>query len=429
MKLIHTADWHLGQTFFEHDRREEHALFLQWLRKQIAVHGVDLLLISGDVFDNPNPSAESQRVYYHFLRDVTAENPNLQIIVIAGNHDSAARLEAPNPLLETMNVTVRGVVRRKNHCEQSSEDDDRNRAQKEPYIGTGRQDALVGDIDYRHLIIPIDRGGYCLAVPYLRQGDYPQSETYTQGVQAMYQRLYNMIETQSQPIIAMGHLQATGSELSQDDRAERTIIGGLECISPNAFAQGIAYTALGHLHRAQRVSGRERVRYAGAPLPMSFAERHNKQGVNLVTINHETTVERIAFDPPVKLLSIPREPMPLREVLAEIEKLPNIERLPNGEISFGSPYLEVKVLITEPEPSLRAQVERALEGKAVKLARIAASTVQREEQARHFTYEELQKIDPLDMATDIFKRRYGGEAMPEAMKELLQTVIREVERD
>ena len=94
MKILHTADWHLGQTFYEYDRREEHLHFLEWLKQQIRQHEIDVLLIAGDVFDSPNPSAESQRMYYRFLREVTSENPSVQIIIIAGNHDSAARLEA-----------------------------------------------------------------------------------------------------------------------------------------------------------------------------------------------------------------------------------------------------------------------------------------------------------------------------------------------
>ncbi|MEG0518601.1 MAG: exonuclease SbcCD subunit D C-terminal domain-containing protein [Bacteroidales bacterium] len=392
MKIIHTADWHLGQTFFEYDRKREHTQFLAWLREQVTAHSVDVLLVAGDVFDTPNPSAQSQRQYYTFLKEITAENPALQIIIIAGNHDSAARLEAPNPLLETMNVTVRGVVRR-------TED---------------------GDIDCANLIVPLDKGGCCLAVPYLRQGDYPDSATYAEGVQAMYRELFERVQDKNKPIIAMGHLQATGSDISQNDRAERTIIGGLECISPEAFNSQIAYTALGHLHRAQRVSGRENVRYAGAPLPMSFAEKNNKQGVTLVTITDTTEIERLEFDAPIKLMSI--EPLPLVEVLAEIEKLPD------GEVCETSPFLEIKVLITEPEPSLRMQIEKALEGKNVRLARVEAKMCSSENNKPTISYEELQKINPLDMATDIFKRKYGGDAIPQTMKELLETVIREVER-
>ena len=392
--LLHTADWHLGQTFFEYDRKMEHTQFLAWLREQIKLHEVDVLLIAGDVFDTPNPSAESQRMYYTFLREVTTENPNLQIIVIAGNHDSAARLEAPNALLESMNVTVRGGVKR-------TED---------------------GEIDFKHLIVPLDKGGYCLAVPYLRQGDYPESDTYAGGVQLMYKALCQLIEDKSKPIIAMGHMQATGSEISENDKSERKIIGGLECISPDAFSDSIAYTALGHLHRAQRVSGRENVRYAGAPLPMSFAEKNNKQGATLVTIADTTDIERLLFEAPVKLLSIPKKAEPLEVVLSEIAGLPD------GEVGDTSPFLEVKVLITEPEPSLRIQIERALEGKAVRLTRLEAVRNTTEDDNKVISYEELQKINPLDMATDIFKRKYGGDDMPETMKGLMQTVIMEVER-
>ena len=176
MKILHTADWHLGQTFYEYDRREEHLHFLEWLKQQIRQHEIDVLLIAGDVFDSPNPSAESQRMYYRFLREVTSENPSLQIIIIAGNHDSAARLEAPNPLLENMNVTVRGVVRRN----------------------------AEGDIDLQHLIVPLYTEGevtaYCLAVPYLRQGDYPSAENYSKGVQLLYEQLFNEVKEKGLPV-------------------------------------------------------------------------------------------------------------------------------------------------------------------------------------------------------------------------------------
>ncbi|MDR3260632.1 MAG: exonuclease SbcCD subunit D C-terminal domain-containing protein [Tannerella sp.] len=398
MKFLHTADWHLGQTFFEYDRKAEHLQFLTELKKQIRGLSVDVLLIVGDVFDSPNPSAESQKIFYRFLREAITENPQLQIVIIAGNHDSAARLEAPNPLLEEMRVTVRGVVKR----------------------------TAEGDIDYSCLIVPLTENGkiaaWCLAVPYLRQGDYPEAESYAQGVGKMYETLYEMIPNKALPIIAMGHLQATGSEISENDRSERTVIGGLECVSPDSFSREIAYTALGHLHRAQRVSGRENVRYAGSPLPMSFAEKNNKQGFTLVeTGNNGTTIERIEMEPPVRLLSIPQEPKPLPDVFEAIGLLPD------GEITAYSPYLEIRVLITEPEPSLRHRIEEALKNKSVRLARIAAVTPKKESEMKTITYEELQTINPMDMATDIFRRRFGGEEMPEVMQKLLQTVIQEIE--
>ena len=409
MKIIHTADWHLGQNFYEYDRKAEHACFLAWLKKTVVENNVDILLIAGDIFDSPNPSAESQKMYFSFLHEITNEKPDLQLIIIAGNHDSAARLEAPNPLLEELNITVRGTIKRNDK----------------------------GEIDYEHLIIPLNKGGYCLAVPYLRQSDYPDAGNYSQSVKAMYDKLYEIACRKSagnsrdripdkdfQPVIAMGHLQATGSEISENDCSERTIIGGLECVSPEAFSENIVYTALGHLHRGQKVSGRENVRYSGTPIPMSFAEKNNRQEVVLVEIaqTNKANIKHIVFEDAIKLISIPQEPMPLDDVLRKIKELPE------GEITNRSPYLEIKVHITEPEPSMRYRIEETLKGKAVRLARISAVTQGAKIENKMTALEDLQTTNPIDMAEKTFEQQYGGEKMPEIMKKLLHEIIREVER-
>jgi exonuclease SbcD len=394
MKIIHTADWHLGQTFFDYDRRAEHDLFLKWLRVQVHSLQADVLLVAGDVFDSSNPPAEAQRMYYLFLREVVSENPGLQVIIIAGNHDSAARLEAPNPLLENMNVTVRGVVRRTDE----------------------------GEIDFQHLIVPLRKGGCCLAVPYLRQGDYPEAAGYAQGVQKMYETLYERVKDENKPVIAMGHLQAAGADISDNDRAERTITGGLECVSSASFDKGIAYVALGHLHRAQRVGGRENVRYAGSPLPMSFAGKNGGQGITYVHLDGEATqIERIAFEAPVKLLSIPAQAAPVEKALEAIAALPD------GKTEASSPYVEVKILHTEPQPSLRHTIEEALKTKSVRLARIAAVAPEGKVAAT-IAGGQLEEIHPMDIAGEIYRRRFAGEEMPQKMKTLLLEVIQETER-
>lgn len=401
MIILHTSDWHIGQYFFGYDRRDEHLYFFDWLKKTISEQQADALLVAGDVFDSPNPSAESQRIFYRILREFTTENPKLQIVVTAGNHDSAARLEAPNPLLEGMNVFIKGIVR------------------KHP----------DGTINYRDLLVPLVCNGktecWCMAVPYLRQGDYPQAETYNKGIREMYDSLYKELQDMKEskePIIAMGHLQATGSEVSENDRSERTVIGGIECVSPDIFdRENIIYTALGHLHKPQRVSRHEHIRYCGSPLPMSFSEKNYKQGVNLIETEKGKLkrIDRIGFEPPVKLISIPPQPRPLHEVLEEIACLPD------GEITFESPYLELKVLITEPEPSMRHQIETALKNKSVRLTSAVPFRTKHEKQSRSITYEELKTISPVQMAEDIFTNRYGNE-MPDKIKSLLLSVIQEV---
>ncbi|MDR1668233.1 MAG: exonuclease SbcCD subunit D [Bacteroidales bacterium] len=395
MKFVHTADWHLGQTFFEYDRKAEHLCFLEWLKCLICEQEADALLVAGDIFDSPNPSAESQRVFYAFLKEITTLRPQLQIVMIAGNHDSAARLEAPNPLLELMNVTVRGVVRK-------NED---------------------GTIDSRRLIVPLMRGdttvAWCLAVPYLHQGDYPDAESYMQGVEKIYETLYAQVPDKSKPVVAMGHLHVTGAAVSENDRSERIVVGGLECVSPKSFAGGIAYVALGHLHRAQQVDGRYHVRYAGAPLPMSFAEKNYRQGVMLVTIDettHRTTVEQMPFEPPVKLIGIPQYPKPLADVLKEIHALPE------GDVLPQSPYIEISVLMNEPNPSLQYLVEEALKHKAVRLTRLSRVMPSINHTSDTPEQHELQNIHPIDMAKDVYRKRFGEE-LPHALCVLLQEAV------
>lgn len=394
MKFIHTADWHIGQTFHGYDRSKEHKIFLQWLANTIKSQKADALLIAGDIFDGPNPSAESQRLFYDFLHNITEENPKLKIIATAGNHDSAARLEAPSPILESFNIITRGIVQRDGN----------------------------GNINYNHFIVPLNEDTCCLAVPYLRQGDYPARMSYNDGVNTIYEELLHAARESYNTIIAMGHLHANGGTTSANDQSERTVIGGLDCVDLSALAGKLDYMALGHLHKSQKVNSNNSMRYSGAPLPMSFAELNYRQSVTCVTIDkNEKTVESIPFDVPAPLLSIPKEPLPIEEVLKEISKLPV------GETDHTSPYLEIRILIKEPEPSIRTRIEEALIGRAVRLARIEAVNKRGDSSIKSpLTYDELKELDPIELAEDIFCKNFGQEQMPEEMKLMLCDVIKEI---
>lgn len=391
IRILHTADWHLGQTFFGYDRTEEHEVFLNWLAEEIRQKEIDALIIAGDVFDVSNPSAASQSMYYQFIYRVTAENPYLQIVIVAGNHDSAARLEAPLPLLQAMRTEVRGVVRK----------------------------LEGGEIDYDHLTVELkNRQGevelLCMAVPFLRQGDYPAVQTegnpYAEGVRELYAQLLQRLwkrRTENQAILAIGHLPSTGSEIAEKDYSERTVIGGLECVSPEAFSEQIAYTALGHIHKAQRVSGRENVRYAGSPIPMSFAEKHYHHGVVMVTFDGGCAVdiERLECPKLIPLVSVPNgEPVSPEAILKALKELPETEAV--------APYLEVKVLLEEPEPMLRQEIEEALADKNYRLARIVSTyrtdignTVKENENWKRG----LQEMFPLQIAQSAFEKIYQVE--------------------
>lgn len=406
IRILHTADWHLGQTFFGYDRTQEHEHFLDWLAGVLTKNKIDVLIVAGDVFDVSNPSAASQRMFYRFIHRVTTENPRLQLVVVAGNHDSAARLESPLPLLQEMRTEIKGIVRKQN-----------------------------GKIDYEHLLVELKNAAgeveaLCLAVPFLRQGDYPVVETegnpYAEGVKELYARLLKYAlkkRTDGQALVAVGHLLATGSEIAEKDHSERIIIGGLESVPPESFPEQIVYTALGHIHKAQRVSGRENIRYAGSPLPMSFAEKHYHHGVVKVTLDEgwAVEIEKLEYTPLVRLLSIPAtEAAAPDEVLDELRGL----ELPEDE---PMPYLEVKVKLSEPEPMLRQQVEEILEGKPVRLARIVSFY----RQAAEGSGEEetltagLQEMNPLQIVKATFENSYQTE-MPEELVNLFQEACRTI---
>ena len=93
MRLIHTSDWHLGQTLHGQDRDYEHAQFLAWLLDQLVAHRADALLIAGDVFDTVNPPLKAQERLYDFIVRAHEKLPQLDIVMIAGNHDSGGRIE------------------------------------------------------------------------------------------------------------------------------------------------------------------------------------------------------------------------------------------------------------------------------------------------------------------------------------------------
>ena len=95
MKILHTADWHLGNNFHGYDRTDEHRHFLRWLLEVMEEKQPDVLIVAGDVFDTANPSARAEELLYDFLLRATQTVRGLQIVLIAGNHDSAGRLEAP----------------------------------------------------------------------------------------------------------------------------------------------------------------------------------------------------------------------------------------------------------------------------------------------------------------------------------------------
>jgi exonuclease SbcD len=395
LRFIHTSDWHLGQTLHHFDRSFEHQHFLDWLLATLSEEQAEGLLISGDIFDNANPSAASQKQLYRFLQQAKSRVPHLNIIIIAGNHDSPGRMEAPAPLLESLDATVIGFVQR----------------------------LPDGTIDLARLVVPLknrqgNTAAWCLAIPFLRPGDVPRVETsgdpYMEGIALLYRQTldYAMTLRQSgQAIVALGHCHMVGGEISADSE-RRIVIGGTEALSAAIFDPVIAYAALGHLHLAQSVGRQAHLRYCGSPLPMSFAEVSYPHQVLRVDLDGEVVTSITALPVPrvVELLRVPAQPGELDAVLHALAMLD----LPVNADPQRQPYLEVRIRLNTPEPGLRARVEQALEGKPVRLAKIEITSMHKAAaSAEIISMDELERLQPDDIFRRLYQSKYDHDAPAE----------------
>lgn len=405
MRLLHTSDWHLGQTLHNYERGYEHQRFLDWLLDTLVAERVDVLLVAGDVFDNANPSAASQKQLYVFLQQARARLPALQLIVVAGNHDSAGRLEAPAPLLAAHGTHVIGHLLR---------GDD-------------------GQIDLERLLLPLTGAdgqvqAWCLAVPFLRPGDVPKlpagdtQDAYLGGIALLYRQLADLALARRRPgqaILAMGHCHMVGGEMSNDSE-RRIVIGGTEMLPSGIFDPAIAYAALGHLHKAQAVGGQEHIRYCGSPIPLSFAEVNYRHQVLCLDIDGEQLreVRAIAVPRAVPLLRVPAAPAPINEVLAQLAAL-DVPEAP----AEAQPFLEVRVRLDAPEPGLRTRIETALDGKSVRLAKIETSSAARSSAPENMTLDQLGQLQPDDIFRRLYQQKYAKEAPPELLSALAELLL------
>jgi exonuclease SbcD len=412
MRLLHTSDWHLGHTLYDTSREAEHAAFLEWLLNTLVERKVDALLVAGDIFDTANPSAEAQAAWYQFIAQARERRPKLDIVVIGGNHDSAARLEAPDPLFTALGVRVVGGLPR-----------------------------LHGAIDLDRLVVPLHdargrEGAWVAAVPYLRPSDLPPvdeeaGDKLIEGVRQVYATALEGARTKRRPgqaLVSMGHCYMVGSELSV--LSERKILGGNQHALPvSLFPEDVAYVALGHLHKAQRVGGREGVRYSGSPIPLSLAEAPYAHQVLLVELDGEQlgSVEPLWVPRTVEMKRVPaRDAATLDDVVTALEALPELEK---DTPDWQRPYLEVCVALPRPEPALRNKVEKALEGKAARLVKLTpAYTGTGNSLAEARPGLSLKERTP----EDVFRARYSRdytEPLEPVLLEAFHTLLTQVQED
>ncbi|MEH8225074.1 exonuclease SbcCD subunit D C-terminal domain-containing protein [Aeromonas veronii] len=390
MKILHTADWHLGHQLHGHDRRFEHDAFLDWLSDTLKAREIDALLVAGDLFDTANPPASAWQQLYRFLARLRAEMPRLNMVLIGGNHDSPSKLDAPHELLRAFDLHLVGSISRDSE----------------------------GKLETDRLLVPLqDREGkiaaWCAAVPFLRSSDLrvesleEGQDRLIEGVRQVYAEV--LAEGRARcgedlPLIAMGHAYLAAGQLSE--LSERRVLGGNQHALPAELFAGADYTALGHLHLAQ--SPAEGVHYSGSPLPLSLAEANYNHQVLEVTFAEGklTGLERIPVPRAVEMIRLPQST--LDDALNAIASL-ELAACPQE----AQPFLEVRLLLPKPEARIRERILAVIADKPVRLARISTQYQgSGEGLADGRERRRLDELSPTEVFRLCYQRQFEGE--PEA---------------
>lgn len=394
MKIIHTSDWHLGQKFLYQDRIAEHQQALDWLIQEIERAEVDGLIVAGDIFDIGNPPNYARRMYYQFLTALQS-TPCRHVLIVGGNHDSPAMLNAPRDLLEALNVTVVGAA-----SESLEEDIIEWRS------ADGSLEAVIA------------------AVPFLRDRDIRKSQAGESGMERIaqmragifnhYQKIGALVEekyaSSSVPRIVTGHLYAVGANAS--DKQNNIYIGDVENIAAKDFPAIFDYVALGHIHRAQMIGQQQHVRYSGSIIPLSFSETKDDKSIYLLRFQ-EGQLE--ACEP----LPVPsfRRLKTIEGTFEEVEK--RLWDFGQKERAGATPWIEILVHTDKMVPQLDQKIRAVAANLNVEVLKIKLIHQYQAIDGQIDT-PELEDVDELE----VFKMKcasYG--APPDEIEALVHTFL------
>lgn len=282
MKIIHTSDWHLGNKMHDIDRNGEHSAFLRWLKEEIVRQNAQALIIAGDIFDTANPPTDARAQYHDFLSSLLTTSCK-NVLIIGGNHDSAALLDSEKSILAALNIQVIGSVS--------------NLLPSQMVFELKDKDSKTGAI--------------CALVPFAREAElrkYIEEDNAKEGLvcDTAYSHIYAKVLTEAQklrgqnkiPLILTGHLYAselegrfeglTEEQSGDDGRRKLDVVGNLGLVHSNIFPKEFDYVALGHIHYSTRVAKNPRIRYSGSPFVMGFDEASIKRVVLCVDFDDKT---------------------------------------------------------------------------------------------------------------------------------------------
>jgi DNA repair protein SbcD/Mre11 len=395
MKLLHTSDWHLGRSLHGQKRQREFEQFLEWLLKTVIDENIEALLVAGDVFDTGTPPVWAQECYYQFLHDVSATTCR-HVVIIAGNHDSPSFLEAPKHLLKALNVYVVGSV--------TENLDDEILCLRD---GNQSVELIIG------------------AVPYLRDRDVrlgeagesidDKNERRIAGIEDHYHSVITIAKKKQKqdaaPFVLMGHLFAAGGQTIEGDGVRDLYVGSLAHVKGGLFVNAADYTALGHLHVAQKVAKSDTTRYCGSPIPMGFGEASQSKKVMIIAFNNGHANVSEKFIPCFQELC--RLSGTATEIIDEIDLMVK---------NNSTAWIEITYTGSDISGELRTQINARLVGSQLKVLRIKNDRVKAKALSPQDAQEQLQNLS----ADDVFSRCLDDYDVPKEQRKLFKIGFAEI---
>ncbi|MCB1917992.1 MAG: exonuclease SbcCD subunit D [Rhodocyclaceae bacterium] len=317
MKLLHTADWHLGRYLHGRSLIEDQAHVLDQLVALARECAVDVVLVAGDVFDRSVPPAEAVALLDDVLSRLVADC-GIPVVAIAGNHDSAERIGFGGRVSERQGLVLRGTLDR-----------------LEPLVlADAHGEVAIHPLPYADPVMVRALPGNDQA------GDHQQAMT---GLLDDLRRGF----VAGRRNVLVAHAFVAGGAESESERP--LSVGGSGQVAADSFA-GFDYVALGHLHRPQSIAG-GRIHYAGSLLKYSFNEAAHDKSVSLVDIAADgaVTIERVALAP-LRDLGVLRGGF--AELLAGAADVPAREHYLRAELTDTAPLLDPMARLREVYPNL-----------------------------------------------------------------------------
>lgn len=391
MKIIHTADWHIGKRLHGIDLSEDHRLFFNFLIELLKNEKPDILLVAGDVFDLANPSAEARQLYYDTL--LRLRETKCTVILTGGNHDSPAMLNAPKELLKALDIHVSG--------------------------------GLENDIEKYIIPLPNSQSPKLIiaAIPFLRDTELRKQvkgESYEDREAAVRDGIKQIFHSAAEycnrnfpdiPAVAAGHLFAHGASTSDSERDIQ--VGNLAGFDARAFPDYFQYIALGHIHKPQK-AGADNILYSGSPIALSFSEKEDKKRVLKIELKskQKPVIESVPVPQFRKLSKLKGSLTVLKEKLQQmVEKQTPLPQL--IEIELHEPHYDANKVVEFEDLVNTFQSEHATIAKH----RI---TFDESPSGEHRFYENQSRIEELQ-PSEVFEELINVQGKTEDKKLLTDT--------